>query len=72
MSELENRHRIALEAKDAERAILQQRFNGLNTLHRTDKARIDEKILQQGKLQNDMKVLKRELAAEKAKKGVVD
>ena len=72
MSELENRHRIALEAKDAERAILQQRFNGLNTLHRTNKARIDEKVLQQGKLQNDMKILKRELAAEKAKKGVVD
>lgn len=72
MSELENRHRIALEAKDAERAILQQRFNGLNTLHRTNKARIDEKVLQQGKLQNDMKILKRELAAEKAKKCVVD
>jgi len=53
-------------------ATLQQRFNGLNTLHRTTKARIDEKVLERGKLQNDMKILKWELAAEKAKKGVVD
>jgi len=53
-------------------ATLQQRFTGLNTLHRTTKARLDDKVLWQGKLQNDMKILKRELAAEKAKKGVVD
>ncbi|KAI4644939.1 hypothetical protein J4E93_005737 [Alternaria ventricosa] len=72
MSELETQHRSALETKDAEMATLQQRFNGLNTLHRSTKARIDDKVLLQGKLQNDMKILKRELAAEKAKKGIVD
>ena len=71
-SELETNHRSVIESKDAEMATLQQRFNGLNTLHRSTKARIDEKVLLQGKLQNDMKLLKRELAAEKAKKGVVD
>ncbi|KAI4933449.1 uncharacterized protein J4E92_003116 [Alternaria infectoria] len=72
MTELETNHRSALETKDAEMASLQQRFNGLNTLQRSTKARIDDKVLLQGKLQNDMKILKRELAAEKAKKGVVD
>jgi len=72
MSELETNHRSVLETKDAKMATLQQRFNGLNTLHRTTKAKLDDKILWQGKLQNDMKILKRELAAEKAKKGVVD
>ncbi|KAI4632066.1 uncharacterized protein J4E87_001537 [Alternaria ethzedia] len=72
MSELENNHRNALETKDAEMANLRQRFNGLNTLQRNTKARIDDKVLLQGKLQNDIKILKRELAAEKAKKGVVD
>ncbi|KAI4956735.1 hypothetical protein J4E86_005206 [Alternaria arbusti] len=72
MSELETQHRSALETKDAEMATLQRRFTRLNTLHRTTKARIDEKVLLQGKLQNDMKILKREFAAEKAKKGVVD
>ncbi|KAI4910783.1 hypothetical protein J4E90_007039 [Alternaria incomplexa] len=86
MSELETQHRSVLETKDAEMATLQQRFknkdaematlqqrfNDLNTLHRSTKARIDEKVLLQGKLQNDMKILKRELAAEKAKKGIVD
>ena len=72
MSELETQHRSVLETKDKEMATLQQRFTRLNTLHRTTKARIDEKVLLQGKLQNDMKILKRELAVEKAKKGVVD
>ncbi|KAI4694977.1 uncharacterized protein J4E84_001601 [Alternaria hordeiaustralica] len=72
MSELETQHRSALETKDAKIATLQQSFKNLNTLHRTSKARIDDKVLLQGKLQNDIKILKRELAAEKAKKGVVD
>ncbi|KAI4926174.1 hypothetical protein J4E85_006466 [Alternaria conjuncta] len=72
MSELETNHRSALENKDKDMATLQQRFTSLNTLHRSAKARIDDKVLLQGKLQNDMKILKRELAAEKAKKGVVD
>ncbi|KAI4666341.1 uncharacterized protein J4E79_002379 [Alternaria viburni] len=86
MTELETNHRNALEAKDAEMATLQQRFETknaematlqqnftrLNTLQRNTKARIDDKVLLQGKLQNDIKILKRELAAEKAKKGVVD
>ncbi|KAI4675109.1 uncharacterized protein J4E88_008013 [Alternaria novae-zelandiae] len=72
MSELETNHRSALESKDAEMANLQQRFRSLNTQHRTTKARIDDKTLLQGKLQNDIKMLKRELAAEKAKKGVVN
>ncbi|KAI4702558.1 hypothetical protein J4E81_002922 [Alternaria sp. BMP 2799] len=72
MSELETQHRNALETKDAEMATLRQSFKNLNTLQRTTKARIDNKVLLQGKLQNDIKILKRELAAEKAKKGVVD
>ncbi|KAI4626451.1 hypothetical protein J4E83_003602 [Alternaria metachromatica] len=72
MTELETNHRSVLETKDAEMATLQQRFNGLNTLHRSTKARVDDKVLLQGKLQNDIKILKRELAAKKAKKGVVD
>jgi len=72
MSELETQHRSALEAKDAKIATLEQNFTRLNTLQRSTKARIDDKVLLQGKLQNDMKMLKRELAAEKAKKGVVD
>jgi len=72
MSKLKTQYRSALEAKDAKIANLQQKFNRLNTLHRTTKARINNKVLLQGKLQNDVKILKRELAAEKAKKGVVD
>ncbi|KAH6869949.1 hypothetical protein BKA58DRAFT_401545 [Alternaria rosae] len=72
ISELEAHHRGVIEAKDAEMATLQQRFTGLNTLHRSTKARLDDKIEDQGKMHTQMKTLKRELAAEKAKKGVAD
>ncbi|KAI4944830.1 hypothetical protein J4E91_008518 [Alternaria rosae] len=65
-------NRFVIEAKDAEMATLQQRFTGLNTLHRSNKVRLDDKIEDQGKMHTQMKTLKRELAAEKAKKGVAD
>jgi chromosome segregation ATPase len=68
--ELETHHRSIVEAKDAEIANLQQRFSDLNTLHRTTKARIDEKVEDQGRLHTELKTLKKELAAEKANKGV--
>jgi chromosome segregation ATPase len=68
--ELENHHHSIIKAKDDKMAILQQRFSDLNRLHRKTKARIDEKIDDQDRLHTELKTLKKELAAEKANKGV--
>jgi hypothetical protein len=68
--ELGTHHRSIMEAKDAKMANLQYRFSALNTLQKTTKARLDDKIEDEGRLHTELKTLKKELAAEKANKGI--